>query len=215
MNITRGLFITFEGIEGSGKSTQIGLFCEFLAREGIGYVRTLEPGGTVISERIREILLSVEHKAMTAETELLLYAAARAQHVDELIRPALAEGRVVVCDRFSDSTLAYQGFGRGIDRPLIEKINAICTKGLVPDLTFLLDLDAEQGLERNRSARKVDRLELESVEFHRRVRKGFLEIAGSQPGRFRVVDAAAGIEDASDQIKDYFLDFVKEKGYVL
>ncbi|GBD98164.1 thymidylate kinase [bacterium BMS3Abin07] len=215
MRIKKGIFITFEGIEGSGKSTQTGLFCKLLEREGVDFVKTAEPGGTPIGEKIRNILLSVEHTHMTSKTELLLYAASRAQHVEKVIRPALEKGQVVVCDRFSDSTLAYQGYGRGINRDLIMRLNNVCTDGIMPDLTFLLDMDVEAGLARNRSANKVDRLELEGVEFHRKVREGYLAIAGDDSGRVRLIDSSGGIEEVSSVIKDEFMNFLMTGNYVV
>ncbi|MGE5892845.1 MAG: dTMP kinase [bacterium] len=210
----KGIFITFEGIEGSGKSTQISRLSGFLEDSGIEYTRTVEPGGTLIGDEIRKILLSVEHNGMTSLTELLLYAASRAQHVGEVIKPALDRGRVVVCDRFTDSTMAYQGYGRGIDRELISLLNAICTGKTFPDLTILLDLDVETGLSRNRSAEKIDRLELEAADFHRRVREGYHAIEKAEPGRVRTVDASGGIEAVSEKIRQVFLDFLRENNYV-
>jgi dTMP kinase len=215
LKLERGLFITFEGIEGSGKSTQIELFCQFLKDSGIEYVRTLEPGGTLIGNEIRKILLSVEHSGMTALTELLLYAAARAQHVGELIGPSLDRGQVVVCDRFGDSTMAYQGFGRGIERDLVTKLNDMCTGGITPDLTFLLDVDVETGLKRNRKAHKIDRIELETADFHKKVREGYHFIAESDPGRVRVIGSGRQIAEVAGDIRKNFDIFIKAKGYVI
>jgi dTMP kinase len=193
------MFISIEGIEGAGKSTQVKLLTGRLVESGFDATATFEPGGTAIGRRIREILLDVNHAGMDAVTELLLYNAARAEHVNKVIRPALAAGKVVVTDRFTDSTMAYQGFGRGLDRRIITQLDEPVTGGLRPDLTVLLDMDVRLGLGRNLAARKVDRLELESVEFHERVRRGFLELAAAEPRRFRVVDAsgtAAAVADA-------------------
>jgi dTMP kinase len=195
-----GTFISFEGIEGTGKSTQARLLAEALRAEGREVVLTAEPGGTSIGERIREVLLDTGHGAMEHVTELLLYAAARRQHLEELIKPALEEGKVVVTDRFSDSTAAYQGTGRGLDMELIEELDRMVTGGLVPDLTLLLDMDVEEGLERNRGAGKRDRLELEDVEFHRKVREGFREIARAEPGRGKTVDATEPQEEVHAQV---------------
>lgn len=189
----KGLFISLEGIEGTGKTTQAKLLAEHLSRRGHTTVVTEEPGGTSIGLRIREVLLKVEHSEMHSLTELLLYNASRAQHIHELILPSLDAGTTVITDRFSDSTLAYQGFGRGLDRDLIETLDRIVTAGLKPDLTLLLDIDAETGLGRNRNANKVDRLELEEIAFHRKVRAGYLEIARREPGRIRIIDAAGEI----------------------
>lgn len=209
----KGIFITFEGIEGSGKTTQINRFCEYLESRGVKFIRTVEPGGTLISDEIRKILLSVEHSGMTSLTELLLYAASRAQHVDELIRPSLEKGMVVVCDRFGDSTMAYQGYGRGLDRALISRLNDICTGGIGPDLTFLLDLDIEIGLRRNREAKKIDRLELEELSFHKKVRAGYHSIAGEHTERIKVIDSERAQEEIAEKIRDIFADFLAGKGY--
>lgn len=215
MRFKKGIFITFEGIEGSGKSTQLELLCDYVASRGIDYVRTVEPGGTMIGEEIRKILLSVEHSGMTSLTELLLYASSRAQHVGEVIKPALQEGQVVVCDRFSDSTIAYQGFGRGLDMDLIAQLNAMCTDGIIPDITFLLDIDVETGLKRNRTANKIDRLELEAVAFHTKVRDGYLSLMEKEPGRIRLVNSNKTIEEIADSIAGAFRAYMEKKGNVV
>lgn len=196
----KGVFISFEGIEGTGKTTQARLLSERLLSGGYDVILTLEPGGTAIGSRIREILLLPEHKEMSYMTELLLYNAARAQHLTEKILPSINDGRVVITDRFTDSTVAYQGYARGIDLSLINAIDKMATGGIRPDLTILFDLDVEAGLKRNRGVNKVDRLELEDVEFHRRVRDGFLEIAGNEPERFRIVDASKTPEEVSGKV---------------
>ena len=198
----KGLFISLEGIEGTGKSTQARLLTEYLQQRGRVVVRTAEPGGTAISLKIRELLLSLDSKGMDSVTELLLYNAARVQHIREVIAPALARKEIVVTDRFSDSTLAYQGYGRGIDRTMIDALDTIATKGLRPDLTLLLDIDVETGLRRNREINKRDRIELEDVAFHEKVRKGFLEIADREPSRVRIVDCNDPIEAVHQKIKD-------------
>ncbi|HSW61981.1 MAG TPA: dTMP kinase [Dissulfurispiraceae bacterium] len=192
--LTKGLFLSFEGIEGSGKSTQAKLLTESLASEGYDVVLTQEPGGTAIGERIRALLLDPAHTEMCSASELLLYAAARAQHLEQKIRPALARSAVVITDRFSDSTVAYQGYARGIDRGLLDSVDAVATRRLRPDITFLCDLPAEIGLERNREINKRDRLELEALAFHRKVREGFLQLAAAEPNRVRIVDAGQPIE---------------------
>jgi dTMP kinase len=192
--VKKGLFISLEGIEGTGKSTQARLLAEYLQQRGRIVVRTAEPGGTTISLKIRELLLSLDSKEMDSVTELLLYNAARVQHIREVIGPALARGGIVISDRFSDSTLAYQGYGRGIDRKMIDALDAISTNGMRPDLTLLLDIDVETGLQRNREINKCDRLELEDVAFHEKVRKGFLEIAAHDPERIRIIDCSGSIE---------------------
>lgn len=190
-----GLFITFEGGEGSGKSTQLRLLATYLRTRGEEVVETRDPGGTAIGKEIRTLLLSRESGAMSAVAELLLYEASRAQLVREVIKPALARGAVVACDRFTDSTVAYQGFGRGLDLDLIRRLNRLAADGLTPDLTILLDLDPGLGLGRSgRSGRSDavsrDRIEAEPLAFHERVRTGYLEAARREPDRFRVIDAS-------------------------
>lgn len=198
----KGLFISFEGIEGTGKTTQARLLAEYLSRSGLVTMLTEEPGGTPIGKRIREILLNVEHKEMHPLTELLLYNASRCQHANEVILPALNEGKVVITDRFSDSTAAYQGYGRGIDINLLDTLDKVATGGLKPDLTFLLDIDVETGLRRNRGANKVDRLELETIDFHNRVRKGYLELSSKDPGRIKIIESSGTIEEIHAKIID-------------
>lgn len=187
-------FITFEGIEGSGKTTQMRHLHKHLQELGYQTVVTREPGGCSISDTIRALLLDPENVDMASRTELLLYSAARAQHVDECIRPALKAGKVVICDRFSDATTIYQGAGRGIDMKQLEEINNFATSGLTPDLTLLLDYPVEEGLQRarnrndNESLEAEGRFELEALSFHRRIREGYLELA-SREERFHVIDA--------------------------
>ncbi|MBI2354926.1 MAG: dTMP kinase [Deltaproteobacteria bacterium] len=199
-----GYFITFEGIEGCGKTTQVRLLGERLEALGYRVVTTREPGGCPISDQIRSILLDAGNRGMQPLTELLLYAAARAQHVAEVIRPALESGCVVLCDRFTDATIAYQSFGRGIGRATIDPLNTLACQDLLPDLTILIDCDAEVGLARARqrieaaTGPREERFELESLEFHRRVRDGYLSLAEREPGRFLRVNgngAVAGIAD--------------------
>lgn len=196
----KGLFISLEGIEGTGKTTQARLLYERLIHNGLEAILTNEPGGTPIGESIREILLKIDHKEMSYITELLLYNAARAQHLYEKIVPALKVGKVVITDRFSDSTIAYQGYGRGIDLNLLKTLDDIATGGIKPDITLLFDLDVETGLKRNRGINKIDRLELEDIEFHRRVRDGYLRIAELEPGRIKIIDASEPISVVSEKI---------------
>jgi dTMP kinase len=196
----KGLFISFEGIEGTGKTTQARLLAEYLSDRGLSAVLTEEPGGTSIGLRIREVILRVEHTEMHSLTELLLYNADRCQHIHELVLPSINSGKIVITDRFSDSTLAYQGFGRGIDMELIWALDRIVTGGLKPDLTLLLDIDVEAGLRRNKGANKVDRIELEEIAFHEKVRAGFLELARREPGRIIPIDASGGIEETKAEI---------------
>lgn len=185
-----GLFVTFEGGEGSGKSTQIESLARALRAAGLP-VRTLrEPGGTAVGEAVRAVLLDTAHDAMSDRAELLLYEAARAQLVEEVIRPALDAGEIVLCDRYADSTTAYQGHGRGLDLAEIERLNAIATGGLIPDRTLLLDIDPAVGLKRATGATGADRLEREALAFHERVRAGFLAIASAERQRVRVIDGS-------------------------
>jgi dTMP kinase len=205
--VKKGVFLSFEGIEGTGKTTQARLLSERLAEEGHDVVLTFEPGGTVIGSRIREILLLPEHLEMSAITELLLYNAARAQHLAEKILPAIKQGKIIITDRFSDSTVAYQCYARGIDIALIMSLDRLATGGLKPDLTILFDLDAEAGLARNRGANKTDRIELEDIAFHRKVREGYLAIAKADPDRVRIVDAA----QPSAEVQARVWEIVKER----
>ncbi|WP_066634229.1 dTMP kinase [Desulfolucanica intricata] len=183
-----GLFIVFEGIDGSGKTTQINLLKDNLFNLGYQVVLTREPGGTRISELIRDVLLNPDNKDLYAGAEALLYAAARSQHIEEKIKPALSMGKIVLCDRFTDSTLAYQGYGRGQDLNYLQKLNHLATGGLQPDLTFLLDLPVQESLERLNRRISIDRLEQENMVFYERVRSGYLKIS-CQNQNYYVMDA--------------------------
>lgn len=198
----KGLFITFEGVEGAGKTTQIELLKNELDRRGIEYIVTREPGGTAIGEKIRGVLLDPENSEMNYMTELLLYYASRAQHLYEKINMAKESGKVVICDRYSDSTMAYQGYGRGIDKQLIETLNSVVEKGNRPDLTFIIDADPEVTLVRakRKSGNVGDRLEQESLEFHKRVREGFIAAAEREPKRVAVIDGRKSIEEINSDI---------------
>lgn len=189
----KGLFITFEGGEGCGKTTQSRLLDTYLREKEYNTLLLREPGGSIISEKIREILLHKEHTALSAMAELFLYEAARAQLITEKIKPALEKGYIILCDRYIDSTVAYQGYGRGIDLGRIEELNRIAGQGLLPHLTFLLDINPVAGLER---ASKVNhtRFEAEELSFHQRVREGFLNLKEKNPERFRLIDATLPIE---------------------
>ena len=197
--MTKGLFISFEGGDGSGKSTQFRLFAEYLRNRGFDVVTTREPGGTRISEKIRAILLDPECTEMGSLTEALLFAASRAQHVDELIRPSVEAGKMVLCDRFVDSSIVYQGFGRGLGEQ-VASINSYAVRGLYPDVTFLLDISPELGRRRNGKTGKNDRLENQSMEYHSMVAEGYRKLAAAEPERFIVIDASADIEKVSSDI---------------
>ena len=210
------LFVTFEGIEGSGKSTHIRLLAEHLRAAGRAVVETREPGGTAAGAAIRRLLLAPGAPPLAPLTELLLYCADRTQHVAEVVRPALAAGRVVLSDRFSESTIAYQGYGRGLDLSVVRALDAHARAGLVPDLTFLLDCPATEGLARIAGRRQslgqggaapsgaapleLDRFEREAVVFHERVRAGFRALAAAEPARFCVLDGGAPIESIRARI---------------
>jgi dTMP kinase len=195
-------FVTFEGIEGSGKTTQVRLLSEYLAEKGIAHLVTREPGGTPLADEIRSLLLSPRREPVFPEAELLLYEAARAQHVRSAILPAMASGKAVLCDRFCDATAAYQGFSRGIDGTRIEWLNAFAAAGLVPDLTFLLDIPPEEGLARVSSrGGGRDRLEEESLRFHRSVRQGYLRLCAQEPERFERIDARLPVDDIARGVR--------------
>jgi dTMP kinase len=201
-----GLFITFEGGEGAGKTTQLQTLCTHLRATGRDAVDTRDPGGTSIGKQIRSLLLDPAYGGTAAVTELFLYEASRAQLVHEVIRPALAAGRIVLCDRFTDSTVAYQGYGRGLDLELITRLNALAADGLSPDLTFLLDLEPEVGL--TRAAQRVtlrperhDRIEREVLGFHQRVRAGYRAIAAAEPDRVILLDAAREMAEIEELIR--------------
>jgi dTMP kinase len=197
------VFITFEGPDGSGKTTQIHLLAEWLRERGYGVVVTREPGGTGIGDRIRQVLLLRDpgNDAMDARTEILLYSASRAQHVAQLIRPALSAGKIVISDRYADSTIAYQGYGRQLDLDILRAITAFATGGLTPDLTLYLDITAQEGLQRRQSGGdEWNRLDAEALEFHQRVRAGYLELVEQESARWAVIDAARPMEEVQAEI---------------
>jgi dTMP kinase len=197
----RGVFITVEGVEGAGKSTQVDRVAHWLEQHGHAVVRTREPGGTQLAEKIREILLDKHNSSLSGQAELLLMFAARAQHLAEKIRPALEQGKVILCDRFTDATWAYQGGGRGLPRSEIAVLERLVHESLQPDLTLLLDLPVEIGLSRASKRSESDRFERESVEFFERVRQAYLERAEADPGRFAVIDASGDEETVWSQIR--------------
>lgn len=211
-----GKLITFEGIDGCGKSTQMRLLEQYLTERGVAVVSTREPGGTELGRKVRSALLDGGKGSVEPLAELLLYAADRAQHVRQVIMPALAEGKVVLSDRFYDATTVYQGYARGFDLKLVNQLNELATGGLKPDLTLLFDLDVETGLRRTRrrgdeasvAAPRPDRLDQEPVEFHERVRKAYLEIAAREPQRFRIIPTAGPVEKTFElvvrEIQDLF-----------
>ncbi|MBI3973499.1 MAG: dTMP kinase [Chloroflexi bacterium] len=201
----RGRFITFEGPEGGGKSTQSRLLQERLERAGIALVHTREPGGTPIGKELRAMLLAPERPAPTPVAQVLLLSADRAQHVAEVIRPALAAGKTVISDRFFDATLAYQGYGEGLDLEMLGTITRFATGGLVPDLTVLVEIDVAVGLERKRAAFRdgsgeLNRIDRRDLTFHQRVREGYLTLAEAEPARFLVVDGTRPLEEIAERI---------------
>ena len=198
----KGRFITFEGVEGSGKTTQISASAERLRRLGWTVLETREPGGTSVGEQIRDVMLNRGNQQLTALTEAFLVMAARAQHIEEVVRPALASGAVVLCDRFVDSTLAYQGYGRGLDIQALRRLNRLATAGLTPDMTLVFDVPVTIGLQRRRAHREVNRLDMESIAFHERVRKGFLQLVREEPRRMKIVKAGGTQEEISDAVAD-------------
>ena len=195
MTNKRGLFLTLEGAEGVGKSTNIEYITQYLEQRDIEYVLTREPGGTQLAEKIRNLLLAVHEEPMSELTELLLVFAARAQHLDKIIEPALAAGKWVVCDRFTDATFAYQGAGRGLSMETIGELESMVQGELRPDLTLILDLDPEIGMQRASNRGELDRFEREQMSFFRHVRQGYLDIAQAEPERCTVIDAAKSLED--------------------
>lgn len=201
------MFITFEGPEGSGKTTQIQALFDYLRDQGHDVVLTREPGGTAIGDQTRRILLDPENREMLPETEILLFSASRAQLVGQVVRPALDRGAIVICDRFADSTMAYQGYGHGLDLEALRTITQFATGGLTPDLTVFLDIDVEVGLRRKRAAGQADseawnRLDQKAVAFHHRVRQGYLALAAAEPDRWLVVDAARSREAIQHDVRE-------------
>lgn len=203
-----GIFITFEGPDGAGKTTQINRLAQTLISRGYEVIMTREPGGTVISDKIRALLLSPDHGEMVDQAEVLLYAASRAQHVHEVIIPALKEGRIVLCDRFIDASIAYQAYGLGIDQNIVEMINHYASSGIAPLRTYMLDISAEESQRRLQhralsaggDAAALDRIEQKAIAYHRRVREGFLKIARSNEQRVMLLDANRTVEEISRDI---------------
>jgi dTMP kinase len=212
----RGQFITFEGIDGSGKTTQFRMLGNWLRDRGKEVVETVEPGGTAIGQQIRKILLDPANAGIQPRAELLLYFASRAQNVDQVIRPGLDAGHIVLCDRFTDSTLVYQGAGRGIDTNVVLDLDRIACRGLKPDVTFLIDIDLETSLTRakrrnDRIGQSESRIDEESVAFHERVCQGYLALAGSEPERFIVIDGRGAIGEVGALIREAALEALQDR----
>ena len=203
------LFITFEGPDGSGKSTQIKLLAEYLEARGHAVVVTREPGGTGIGEQIRDVVLSTRNQGIMPETEALLFSAARAQIVREIILPALAAGKVVLCDRYADSTMAYQGYGLGLDRAALVAITHFATGGLVPHLTFYIDVPVEVGIARKQRG-ETNRLDEKAIAYHERVRAGFLEMARGELSRWIIVDGTQSVERVQRDIRARMLEVLDQ-----
>ena len=207
--LKKSFFIVLDGPEGSGKSSIARRLAADLGEMGFKVLLTSEPGGMRLGSMIREILLHKKEISLAAEAELLLFEADRAQHVKEVILPALADGKAVICDRFSAATMAYQGYGRGMDKKLIQMVDAFATGGLVPDLTVILDVDPETGLSRVRKVRATDKMERLGMQFHKKVRKGFLEVARKSRGRVKVVDSSGALEKAYCGTRELVYDLIK------
>ena len=206
----KGKFITFEGCEGVGKSKQLSLLKEELDALGIEYVLTREPGGTPISEKIRQIILDKDNAAMTAECEALLYAAARTQHINDLILPSVSQGKLVICDRYIDSSFAYQSVARGLGFDYIAGINSHAVNNCMPDLTLFLDLCPEDAFKRKGGVDSTDRMELSGMEFHNKVYEGYVEVANRYPERVKRIDCSGTKEQTHQKI----MDALKEKGII-
>ncbi|HQN68842.1 MAG TPA: dTMP kinase [Anaerolineaceae bacterium] len=205
------MFITLEGPEGSGKSSQIPALAQYLEAQGYRVLCTREPGGTSIGDQIRAVLTSMDNPELLPRTEILLFLAARAQLVAQVIRPALREGKVVLCDRYGDSTLAYQGYGHGLDLNSLRAMLNFATEGLKPDLTLLMDLDIKTGLARKKSIDEWNRLDAYEVSFHERVRAGYLQLAEEEPERWQRVDASKPKDEVQTMLRQIVLQRLKDK----
>jgi dTMP kinase len=217
-----GLFITFEGIEGCGKTTQITLGGDFLHKKNLSCLITREPGGTPIGDEIRKILLDTRYREIVPLTELLLYTASKVQHLHQVIQPALVTGSIILCDRFFDATVAYQGYGEGLDLMLLREVQTSCLQQFSPDVTLLLDCPVELGLRRSRQRIKQEgkeqaegRFEEKELAFHERVRQGYLELARAEPQRFHIVDARQEAGAVHQAICSILTNTLKEKGYAI
>jgi len=204
-----GIFITFEGTDGSGKTTQIKLMEEYFRDKGYEVVLSREPGGTKVSEMIRDLVLDPANTEIVPLTEMILYAASRAQHVAQVIKPAVEAGKIVICDRFVDSSYAYQGCGRGVDLRIVADVNRVAIAGTSPDITFFLDVDPEIAIKRRINTTGADRIEQEKIDFHRRVYDGYKKMALLYPERIRTIDANKSIKEISSQINEYLEELLK------
>lgn len=205
------MFITFEGPEGSGKSTQLPRLAQFLEDSGLQVVKTREPGGTKIGDQIREVLVRMDNTELHPRTEILLFLAARAQLVEELIIPSLQQGKIILCDRYGDSTLAYQGYGHGLDLETLRAMLQFATGGLKPDLTILLDVDVLTGLKRKKIKEEWNRLDAFELSFHERVRAGYKILAEQEPERWKIVDATQDPDQVQMEIRALVLDAIDNK----
>ncbi|MFQ5952383.1 MAG: dTMP kinase [Candidatus Omnitrophota bacterium] len=207
--LTKGIFITFEGPEGSGKSTHSQRAYEELLSDGYETIHTAEPGGTTLGKRIRDILLEKEDVSVSGKAELFLFEADRAQHVEDVILPALEEKKIVLCDRFNTATFAYQGYGLGMDMKKVEDIDVVATDGLSPDLTVLLDVDVETGLRRAMAEHPADKMEKRGSQFHERVREGYLDLAKKCADKIKVIKVKGDKDETYGLVKKEVYDFIK------
>lgn len=209
----KGLFITIEGNDGSGKSTVINELKKELEKLNLEVIYSREPGGSYIAEKIRNVILDVDNEGMDKKTEALLYAASRREHLVDTILPAINEGKIIICDRFIDSSLAYQGVARGIGIDEVYNMNQFATEGFMPDLTIYLLVDAKLGLSRKKNQKELDRLELEKLDFHEKVYDAYIELSQRFKDRVRIVDGGLPIKEECDCVNKIVLDFIKERGF--
>ena len=208
----KGLFITIEGNDGSGKSTVISELKKEIEKLNIEVVYSREPGGSYVAEKIREVILDNDNMAMDDKTEALLYAASRRQHLIETVYPAINAGKVVICDRFIDSSLAYQGEARGLGIEEVYKMNQFATEGFLPDLTIYLLVDPEVGIKRKANQKELDRLEHEKIDFHQKVYRGYLKLAETFKDRVVIIDGDCSIQEECSKVNEVIINFIKERG---